>query len=696
MTKYIKSKIQQAVAAHQEGKLEEAEINYRKVLALNPDHIVAHGNLGALLYKTERFDESEEILKKTIELKPDYVDAHHNLGLLLYIRNKLDEAEEIFKKVIELKPDYAEAHYNLGNTLNNLKKFEEAEKSYKKTIEFKPDYAKAHQNLGVTLYKLHSLDKAEVSYKKAIELKPDYTIAYNNLGTVYFDLYKFNDSEKNYKKAIELNQNFTEAYQNLGNLQKFLGKIDEALINHNRAYTIGPDKDYLLGDILHAKMHLCKWDDLSKYLNELTKKINNEEKVISPFSLLSLIDDPGIHRKASEIYSNDTFSRLSTFPKISYYQEHKKIKIGYFSADFRNHPIPYLNAELYETHDRKKFEIHAFSFGRDTKDEMNIRIKKGVDHFHDVSTISDRDVVELARSLEIDIAINLAGFTRGGRTNIFAMSAAPIQVSYLGYNGTMGSNYMNYVIADRIVIPEDQKKNYSEKIAYLPNCYMPCDSKTKSSEKIFIREDFGLPKNGFVFCCFNQYYKISPNVFGRWMRILLKVEGSVLWLMGGNNTAINNLKKEAAKFGINENRLIFAERLPLMEDHLSRIKLADLFLDTLPFNAHSTANDALRMGVPVLTCIGNSFAGRVAASLLSAVELPEMITTTQEQYESLAIELAINPEKIKTIKKKLVNNLNTAALFNTSLYTRHIEAAYSKMYERYQNKLNIEDIEIDH
>ena len=389
------------------------------------------------------------------------------------------------------------------------------------------------------------------------------------------------------------------------------------------------------------------------------------------------------------------FPKSDILAKILPYHNHKKIKIGYFSPDFKNHPVAYLTAELYETHDRKKFEIHAFSFGQDTKDEFNIRIKKGVDYFHDVQKMSNLDVVKLARFLEIDITIDLAGFTREARPNIFAMSTAPIQVNYLGYPGTMGVDYMDYLIADHILIPSEKKIHYSEKIVLMPNSYQPNYSKTKSSEKIFKREDFDLPKVGFIFCCFNKYYKITSTTFAGWMRILLKVEGSVIWLTGGNNTAMNNLKKEARKNGIDDNRLIFAEHVPLMEDHLSRIKIADLFLDTLPFNAISIASDALRMGVPILTCKGNSFASRVSASLLNAVNLPEMITSTQDEYVSLAIELATNLKKMKKIKEKLVNNLNTAPLFNTLLYTQHLEAAYSKMYERYQNKLDIEDIEID-
>ena len=619
--------IQQAITAHQEGRLEEAEQLYRTILKVEPNHLDASNNLGALLFKLGRFDEAEKSYKKAIELKSNFSEGHFNLGNTLQKLGRYDEAEASFRKAIEFKPDYGEAHFSLGNILKTLSKFNEAEASFRKAIEFKPSYGKAHFNLSNTLFQLGRFDEAEVSYKKAIELKPDI--------------------------------------------------------------------DFLLGYLIHTKMHLCIWDDLSNDLDLLTKKINNKEKVFSPFSLLSLVDEPSIHRKAAEINSNNMFPKLDIFPKIIPYHNHKKIRIGYFSPDFKKHPVSYLTAELYEIHDRSKFEIHAFSFGPDTKDAIKIRIKAGVDYFHDVRTMSNRDIVKLVRSLEIDIAIDLAGFTGHSRTKIFAMSAAAIQVNYLGYAGTMFSNYMNYVIVDRIVVPKNQKKNYLEKIVYLPNSYMPNDSTIKVSKKSFTRKDFGLPDTGFVFCSFNKHYKIYPTTFASWMSILSQVEGSVLWLSNGNITSINNLKKEAKKAGINEDRLFFAPYVSLMEDHLSRIKLADLFIDTLPFNAHTTASDALRMGLPVLTCIGNSYASRVAASLLEAVNLPEMITSTQEEYETLAIQLATDPEKFKTIKNKLVSNLPTAPLYNTSLYTRHLEAAYQIMYKRYQDGLDPDDIEID-
>jgi predicted O-linked N-acetylglucosamine transferase (SPINDLY family) len=355
----------------------------------------------------------------------------------------------------------------------------------------------------------------------------------------------------------------------------------------------------------------------------------------------------------------------------------------------------HLMAELFECHDKKKFELIAFSFGPDTQDKWRKRTSLCFDQFVDVRLKSDREVSLLARKMKIDIAIDLKGFTHDCRPNIFAEGSAPIQVNYLGYPGTMAVDYMDYLIADRTLIPEEKQHHYSEKIVYMPNSYQVNVSKRSVSETPLLRHEFGLPNTGFVFSCFNNSFKITPSTFTVWMRILKAVRGSVLWLFENNKNAATNLKKEAIKFGINGDRLVFAAHMPV-EEHLNRIKQADLFIDTLPYNAHTTTSDALRMGVPVLTCIGSSFASRVAASLLNAVNLPELITTTQDQYESLAIELATNPEKLKIIKDKLVNNLPTAPLYDTPLFTRHLESAYLTMYDRYQNGLDPDHIYVEH
>jgi len=346
---------------------------------------------------------------------------------------------------------------------------------------------------------------------------------------------------------------------------------------------------------------------------------------------------------------------------------------------------------LFERHDKAKFELVAFSFGPNRNDEMRKRVSAAFDQFMDVRNRSDKDIALLSRKLEIDVAVDLKGFTTDARAGIFSYRAAPLQVNYLGYPGTMGAEYIDYLIADGTLIPEASRQHYAEKIAYLPNSYQVNDRKRAIADKMFSREELGLPSTGFVFCCFNNSYKITPAIFDGWMRILKQVEGSVLWLLEANSTAVRNLRHEAEARGINAARLIFAKRMPLAE-HLARHRAADLFIDTLPCNAHTTASDALWAGLPVLTCTGEAFASRVAASLLNAIDLPELVTTTQDQYEARAVELATNPERLKQIKQKLERNRLTTPLFDTELFTKHIEAAYIQIYERYQADLPPEHI----
>jgi predicted O-linked N-acetylglucosamine transferase (SPINDLY family) len=350
-------------------------------------------------------------------------------------------------------------------------------------------------------------------------------------------------------------------------------------------------------------------------------------------------------------------------------------------------------AELFERHDRAKFEWVAFSFGPDAKDEMRKRVSTAFDRFIDVRNRSDMDIAHLSRSLEIDIAVDLKGFTYDMRVGIFSYRAAPVQVGYLGYPGTMGAAYIDYLIADGTLIPQSSQQHYSEKIAYLPNSYQVNDRKRAIADKAFTRRELGLPDAGFVFCCFNDSYKITPHTFNGWMRILKRVPESVLWLLEGNRAAGDHFRKLAEQSGVSAQRLIFATRLPLAE-HLARHRTADLFLDTFPCNAHTTGSDALWAGLPLLTCMGEAFASRVAASLLNAIDLPELITTTQEQYEALAVELATDAERLGQIRRKLQSNRLNAPLFDSELFARHIENAYSQMYERYQADLPPEHIHV--
>jgi len=678
------------------GKLDEAVKNFEKALTIKPDYAEVHYNLGVTLQELGQLNAAVKCYEKAVAIKPDYANAHNNLGVTLQELGQLDVAFKSFEQALAIKPDFADAHNNLGITLKDLGQLDAAVKSYKQALAIKPDFAEAHYNLGNALKNLGRLNAAVKCYEKAVAIKPDYADAHNNLGNALMDLGRLDAAIKCYEKAVAIKPDYAEAYHNHGSLMKRLKRQDEALTSYESAIALNPNLDFILGDLLSTKMSLCLWDDLVNDLNELTEKINNGEKVINPFHILALIDDLEVQRKTAAIYANEKYPQSHVLSKIERYPKHKKIRIGYFSADFHNHAMMHLMAELFECHDKNVFELIAFSFGPDKQDKWRKRVLLCFDQFVDVRLKSDREISLLARKMEIDIAIDLKGFTQDCRPNIFAEGSAPIQVGYLGYPGTMGTDYMDYLIADRTVIPEEKQHHYSENIAYLPNSYMVNDSKIKLSERVFTRREVGLPIDGFVFCCFNNHYKITPSIFIGWMRILSQVDGSVLWLSEAKSTAVNNLKKEAKKHGVDPNRLIFAPHLPFKKDHLNRIQLADLFIDTLPFNAHVTASDALRMGLPVLTCIGSSFASRVAASLLNAVNLPELITTTQEQYESLAIKLATKPEKLEIIKDKLAKNLPTAPLYDTPLFTRHLESAYLTMYDRYQQGLDPDHIYVEH
>ena len=474
-----------------------------------------------------------------------------------------------------------------------------------------------------------------------------------------------------------------------------LKKLDEALSHYEAAYKLKPEIGFLYGNLLQIKMRLCSWASLAKELNELELRINRYDGSLPLFFLQALIDDPMAQKKAAISLNNKFYPKNFDLPPVPKYAEHKRVRVGYFSADFREHPVSDLVVGLFEEHDRSQFEVYAFYFGPKTNDKMNLRIKKGADKYYEVGKMSDVEVAKLARSNELDIAIDLGGYTASSRTKIFAMSVAPVQVSYLGFTGTMGSKYIDYIVADQFVIPKGSQKYYTENIAYLPNSYMINESNINPSKKLPRRKDHGLPIDGFVFCCFNNHFKITPSVFGCWMSVLAQVDGSVLWLSEAHKSTSNNLKKKAKIHGIDPNRLVFASRVPLKEGHLSRLQLADLFVDTHPFNAHVTASDALRIGLPVLTCIGTSFASRVAGSLLTALDLPELIATSQEQYELLAVKLAKSTEQLKTTRAKLINNLSRASLFDTSKTARHLEGAYLVMHDKSLQELKPENIYIE-
>jgi predicted O-linked N-acetylglucosamine transferase (SPINDLY family) len=431
----------------------------------------------------------------------------------------------------------------------------------------------------------------------------------------------------------------------------------------------------LYSHLVDAKLKIADWSELPELINQLADGVDTGRAMVAPFTFLAMVDEPYLHLKAARAFTDEVnVQKLAPLPKAL--PQSSKIRIGYFSADFKTHPVAQLLAELFEIHDRAKFEVYAFSFGAaEANDPLRVRLQAAFDKFIDVTDLSDEQVVQMAREIGIQIAIDLGGHTGDSRIGIFALRAAPVQVSYLGYPGTQGADFIDFIIADHTLIPVQDQQYYTEKVVYMPYTYMVDDSKRIISNKPMSRVDFGLPADGFVYCCFNNSYKINSTIFDSWTRILQAVPGSVLWLSENSESFRNNLHMEAKKRGIDPQRIIYAPRMPDPSEHLARHRLADLFLDTTPYNAHTTAIDSLRAGLPVLTCSGKAFAGRVAASLLKAIELPQLITAGLEEYEALAVELAREPEKLNELRNSLAANSSTAPLFNTGLFVKNFESA---------------------
>lgn len=703
------------VIRNAQGKLDDAIYYYNKAIALKPDFAQAYCNLGLILNDLKRYDEALSNLDLAIKFKPDLVFAHNNRGMVLVNLCRYEDAITNYDYAISLKPDYAEAHNNRGSALNKLKKPKDALKCYEYAISLKPDYAEALVNKGGILINLNRLDEALSCYKIAIEVKPDFALAYVYESVALKRLGRSEEALKHVDKAIALNADLHEAHKARGEILSTLKRLEEALISFDRALLLKPEDaethndrgsllsnlkrynealksheraieleqehEYFYGYWLEVKQILFDWSNYNDSLDFLKEKINYGKSPASLLQVLWCLDSPALQKKAAENFVLLNYPSYDLLPKLFKNSRSKKIRVGYFSADFRNHPVSFLTAELFEKHDKTKFELIAFSLSN-TEDDMTRRIANAFDRFVDVSCLSDQKVALMARELEIDIAIDLGGFTEGCRTGIFALRAAPVQVNYLGFPGTMGADYMDYIIADKTTIPPSHQQYYTEKIAYLPS-FQVNDSKRVISDRKFSREELGLPSVGFVYCCFNNITKINPSIFDSWMRILKQVEGSVLWMLGENETAVNNLMREVVLRGVDANRIVFAKRETL-PDYLARYRMADLFLDTLPFNAGTTASDALWAGLPVLTQIGESFAGRMAASLLYAIGLPELISKTKKDYEALAVELAKNPANLAKIKQKLAENRLTTPLFDIDYFTKHIESAYNEMYERSQ------------
>jgi predicted O-linked N-acetylglucosamine transferase (SPINDLY family) len=673
-----------AIALNEIDRHDEALASCNRALAIDPNSIAALVTHGNILIKRLRYENALESFDKALAVKNDDVDALSNRGFVLLQLNRFDDALGCFDRVLGLEPDHAEALNRRGAALDRLKRHEEARASYEKALDIRPDYVAALINLGHMLLDQKKLEEALASYDKAIRINPKSADALVGRGCTLLALSRHDEALACYDQAIAVKPDFAIAFFERGVLFMQARQYDQALDNFRKALDMDPDHMFAAGHFVHSAMQICNWNDLSTHVQRVIAGVESGKCVAMPFVLLGISQSAYHQLRSAEIYVEKHVRTPARAPWHGTRYRHDRIRLAYISGDLRVHPVAILMAGLFERHDRSQFETFAISLRRSESDDMRRRLVGAFDQFIDVDRKSDQDVAGLLREMEIDIAVDLMGHTRESRPNIFAWRPAPIQVSYLGYAGSMGADFIDYVIADKLVLPLDQQVHYTEKIVHLPDCFLVNDSTRQVSPQVPSRAQAGLPERSLVFCCFNQSYKLSPAVFDVWMRLLGRIEGSVLWLSRFNDRAVVNLRDEARVRGVDPERLRFAARVPSLADHLARQKLADLFLDTFPYNAHSTASDALWAGVPVLTCAGATFAGRVAASLLHAVGLPELVACDLQEYEDLAFELAMNPVRLRAMRDKLETNPAGHPLFDTDRFRRHIEAAYRTMWEIWQ------------
>ena len=681
--------LERAMQAHSTGCLDEAKLCYLEVLNVDPNCLLAMGWLGTIEALTGNYSIARPLLETACSdgNNPSFLMSYANL---LFEAALYDEALPIYLKVIE-KRRCNVSFTNLAACFHELGYPAEAVYYADRALEIDSNYVEALNIMGNALTDSGRPQEALTCFKQAIDLSPRSATTWFDWGNTLFKLHRYSEAMACYQQSVKYSPEFAPAWCNLGNTQRCLKKYREALDSYRRATDLDLTLRYALGNLVHMQMKICDWSQFTYRCELLARSVSDGNLTSHPFPLLAAFDRPELHKLCAESYATQSFSKIIQVQTNNRAKDNKKIRIGYFSMDFREHAVSRLVAGLIECHDRSNFEVFGFSFGAKSNDCMHNRIKKSFDKFFDLEEFKDEEIAALAREQGVDVAIDLGGYTRGSRSGIFSYRAAPVQVSYLGYPGTLGSSSIDYIIADTVLIPHGMEAAYSEKVIYLPNSYQATDSKREVPSRKFTRQDVGLPETGFVYCCFNGSWKIHPETFDIWIRILNSVPNSVLWLYDDNPLASKNLKEEAYERGLSSGRLIFGEHMS-QQEHLARLQLADLFLDTFPYGAHTTASDALWVGLPVVTRMGRSFASRVAGSLLCASGLSDLITHNAEQYESLAIELGRNTNRVTTLKEYLHENRAKCALFNTLLFTRHIESTYRIIYNRYRAGLRPEHL----
>jgi protein O-GlcNAc transferase len=672
-----------AIALAQLRRFDAAIADYDKMLSLDPSFLQAHVDRGNALAALGRVDDAVASYDKALARQPGFTGGLFNRALALLQGERFEEALAGFDAVLKIEPALLNALDSRGNTLLALGRPDDALASFDRALKIDPDFAAGLNNKGFVLLKLRRSEEALACFDRALKINPAFSGALNNRGNALLAVGRAEQAQESFDRAVAANPDAIDSLANRGTALMAAKRFDSAIADFEQVVGCSPEYPYASGNLLYSKMHCCDWRSYDELKSQVERSLRNGAPAILPFAAAACLDSAEEQLRAAKTWVADVgLPRAELADKQPY--AHEKIRVAYLSAQFKVDPIAVLITELIGLHDRARFEIVAISYGPNDGSEMRVRLERAFDSFHDLQDKSDREIAEFMRALEIDIAIELTGFTENCRPGILALRPAPIQVNYLGYLATTGVDFIDYVLADPFVLPQDQAQHFEERIAYLPDTFLATDSTRKISDASPSRAEMGLPDDGFVFCCFNSRHKLTPNFFAVWMRLLRAVDGSVLWVAGGNAASVQNLRREAEARGVAPERLVFMPHVSKSEDYLARYRLADLFLDTLPYNAITTASDALWAGLPVLTCLGQTFAGRGAASMLNAVGMPELIADSLESYETIALSLAREPAKLADMKNRLTRDCATFPLFNTDRFRRNLEAAFTTMWQRHQ------------
>jgi predicted O-linked N-acetylglucosamine transferase (SPINDLY family) len=670
-----------AVQAHQSGNLGEAEKLYRRVLKLVPDQPETLNALAHLERQRGRLKEAYELFSRALRANARSGELLTSRGNVALELGRPEVAVQDYDKALAIDGSSVTAWMNRGSALAKLGRSDEALASYDRAIALKPSFAPALYNRGNLLLDQQRFEEAELSYRRAIAAKPDYAEAFNNLGECLSMRNRLEEALQAWDTALIIRPDYPDTLSNRATALRTLGRHEEAVAALRRALQLDPGHPYTLGNLVYSELQICDWTRHAAQVDALRTGVRGSRRVAPPFAFAAVSESPEEQCRCAEIWIADRSPRAQASLWRGERYAHSEIRVAYVSSDFREHPVGYAIVDLLERHDRSRFRILGVNLANAAESPIRARLRGAVDSFIDVSGKSPAEAAAMLRQEEVDIVVDLNGHTEGARPGILALRPAPLQVNYLGYPGTMGAQYVDYILADAMVIPSQHEPHYSEKVVRLPGCYLPLDSTRSLPDRLPERATSGLPDGAFVFCSFTSSYKIRPEVFDVWMRLLAGIEDSVLWLSHASAAAAANLRTQAQQRGIAPERIVFAPRVS-MEEHLSRHRLADLFLDTAPYNAHSTASDALWAGLPVLTCVGGAFAGRVGASLLHAAGLSELIVDSLAEYELRAVELATTPVRLGALRAQLARNRATHPLFDTDRLRRHVECAYATMWDR--------------